>query len=109
MFKNSKLSRYRVEKIIECFCLDIEATKTAQLLRHNRKTINRLPVSTGSLHFSLSVLKNRAHPQGTILAIASIQKNTPIRGNGDRVNEAIARVFARVLSRNAKSTQAAIT
>ena len=41
MFKNSKLSRYRVEKIIECFCLDIEATKTAQLLRHNRKTINR--------------------------------------------------------------------
>jgi transposase-like protein len=41
MFRNSKLSRYRVEKIIECFCLDIEATKTAQLLRHNRKTINR--------------------------------------------------------------------
>ena len=41
MFRNSKLSRYRVEKIIECFCLDIEAAKTAQLLRHNRKTINR--------------------------------------------------------------------
>jgi len=41
MFKNSKLSRYKVEKIIECFCLDIDATKTALLLRHNRKTINR--------------------------------------------------------------------
>ena len=41
MFKNSKLSRYKVEKIIECFCLDIDATKTAALLHHNRKTINR--------------------------------------------------------------------
>ena len=41
MFNNSKLSRYKVEKILECFCLDIDATKTAQLLRHNRKTINR--------------------------------------------------------------------
>ncbi len=41
MFKNSKLSSYKVEKIIECFCLDIDVTKTAQLLCHYRKTINR--------------------------------------------------------------------
>ena len=41
MFKNSKLSDYRVKKIIECFCIDIEASKTAQLLGLNRKTINR--------------------------------------------------------------------
>ena len=41
MFENSKLSSYRVVKIVECFCLDIDASKTAQLLRLNRKTVNR--------------------------------------------------------------------
>ena len=41
MFKNSKLSRYTAGKIIECFCIDIDATKTALLLKLNRKTVNR--------------------------------------------------------------------
>lgn len=41
MFKNSKLSRYRVEKIAQCFCIDVEASKTALLLKLNRKTVNR--------------------------------------------------------------------
>ena len=41
MFENSKLSRYKVGKIIECFCIDIDATKTALLLKLNRKTVNR--------------------------------------------------------------------
>ena len=41
MFINSKLSRYKVGKIIECFCIDIDATKTALLLNLNRKTVNR--------------------------------------------------------------------
>ena len=41
MFDNSKLTSYRVAKIVECFCLDIDASKTAQLLRLNRKTVNR--------------------------------------------------------------------
>ncbi|MEG6505555.1 IS1595 family transposase, partial [Nitratidesulfovibrio sp. 1201_IL3209] len=26
MFKNSKLSRYKIGKIAECFCIDIDAT-----------------------------------------------------------------------------------
>ena len=38
---NSKLSKYKVKKIIQCFCIDIDATKTAQLLSLNRNTINR--------------------------------------------------------------------
>lgn len=38
---NSKLSTYRVKKIIQCFCIDIDATKTALLLGLNRNTINR--------------------------------------------------------------------
>ena len=38
---NSKLSIYKVKKIIKCFCADIDATKTAILLELNRNTINR--------------------------------------------------------------------
>ena len=41
MFKNGKLSRYKIRKIIECFCIDIDATKTALLLKLNRKIVNR--------------------------------------------------------------------
>ena len=38
---NNKLSRYKVKKIIFCFCEDIDATKTSGLLSINRNTINR--------------------------------------------------------------------
>ena len=38
---NSKLSVYKVKKIIQCFCIDIDATKTSLLLGLNRNTINR--------------------------------------------------------------------
>ena len=37
----NKLSQYNVKKIIKCFCIDIEASKTAFLLGINRNTINR--------------------------------------------------------------------
>jgi len=32
MLENSKLSQFNVAKIIDCFCIDFDATKTAQLL-----------------------------------------------------------------------------
>lgn len=38
---NSKLSQYKIKKIIKCFSIDIDATKTALLLNINRNTINR--------------------------------------------------------------------
>ncbi len=38
--KYSKLSNYKIKKIIVCFCNDIDATKTAVILGLNRKTIN---------------------------------------------------------------------
>ncbi|MDP8169710.1 IS1595 family transposase [Pasteurella skyensis] len=41
MIKNSKLSNYKIKKIIHCFCVDIPASKTALLLGFNRNTINR--------------------------------------------------------------------
>jgi len=39
--KHSKLSDYKIKKIMSCFCSDIDATKTAQILGINRNTINR--------------------------------------------------------------------
>ena len=41
MIKYSKLSDYQIKKIIQHFCIDIDATKTAELLGLNRHTINR--------------------------------------------------------------------
>ncbi len=37
----SKISDYKIKKIVLCFVSDIDATKTAEILGHNRKTINR--------------------------------------------------------------------
>jgi transposase len=39
--KSSRLSNYKVRKIVECFCVDIEASKAATILKLNRKTANR--------------------------------------------------------------------
>jgi len=36
----AKISQHKIKKIIECFCLDILASKTAILIGLNRKTIN---------------------------------------------------------------------
>ena len=41
MSENSKLSRYKIGKVVECSCIDIDAAKTALLLKLNRKTVNR--------------------------------------------------------------------
>ena len=41
MLRNSKLSDYYIKKIIQCFCIDIPASKTALLIGKNRNTINR--------------------------------------------------------------------
>ena len=40
MFSKAKISSYQIKKIIECFCLDLNATQTSKLLKFNRKTIN---------------------------------------------------------------------
>jgi transposase-like protein len=39
--KYSRLSKYKIKKIIECFGEDITATFAAKILGLNRKTINR--------------------------------------------------------------------
>lgn len=41
LVRYSKLSDYKVKKIIDCFAIDIEANKTSELLGINRNTINR--------------------------------------------------------------------
>jgi transposase len=37
----SKISTYKIKKIIRCFCADIDASKTSIILDLNRNTINR--------------------------------------------------------------------
>jgi transposase-like protein len=39
--QSRKISKYQLSKIIKYFCVDIEASKTAILLKINRNTINR--------------------------------------------------------------------
>ena len=39
--KHSKISDFKIKKILRCFCEDLDATKTAKLLLINRNTINR--------------------------------------------------------------------
>ena len=41
MLKYCKVSRYKLKKIIECFCLDLTAIQTSLLLQFNRNTIHR--------------------------------------------------------------------
>ena len=41
MLRHSKISPYVIKKIMKCFCVDLDATKTALLLGLNRNTINR--------------------------------------------------------------------
>ncbi|MCU7573159.1 IS1595-like element ISRan1 family transposase, partial [Riemerella anatipestifer] len=41
LMNRSKISDYKIKKIIKCFCSDIDATKTAEILEFNRNTINR--------------------------------------------------------------------
>ena len=41
MIKYSKLSNYKIKQIMTHFCIDVDATKTSQLLGLNRHTINR--------------------------------------------------------------------
>lgn len=38
---NKALSKYKIKRIMNCFCLDLTATKTSLLLEINRNTINR--------------------------------------------------------------------
>lgn len=39
--KYSKISDYKIKKIIRCFCVELTATQTSVLLQINRNTINR--------------------------------------------------------------------
>ena len=41
MYKHSKLSLYKIKKILKCFSMDLTALQTADFLQLNRNTINR--------------------------------------------------------------------
>ncbi len=70
MFKNSKLSRYKIGKIAECFCIDIDATKTALLLKLNRKTVNRY-----FLAFRTLIYAHQASQKEKILGVVEVDES----------------------------------
>ena len=39
--KRSRISEYTFRRIVKCFTLDLDATRTAKLLNINRNTVNR--------------------------------------------------------------------
>ncbi len=41
MLKHSKISNYKIKKILKCFCEDLNASKTANILDLNRRTVDR--------------------------------------------------------------------
>lgn len=41
MLIGAKISKFKLKNIISCFCINIDATRTAKLVGVNRKTINR--------------------------------------------------------------------
>ena len=41
LVKSAKLSNYKIKKIIKCFIIDIDTTKTSLIVNVNRNTVNR--------------------------------------------------------------------
>lgn len=42
LLKSSKLSDFKIKKIIWCFCIDIDATRASLIVNNNRNTVNKL-------------------------------------------------------------------
>ena len=70
MLGHCKLSRYALRKIVECFCVDIDATKTALLTKLNRKTVNRY-----FLAFRLLIYAYQQSEKQQVLGIAEPDEN----------------------------------
>jgi len=41
MLTTAKISKFKLKNVISCYCIDIDATRTAKLVGVNYKTINR--------------------------------------------------------------------
>src|SRR3989338_2004347 len=39
--KQARISHHKVSKLLWCFCVDVDASRTALLVKVNRKTVNR--------------------------------------------------------------------
>ena len=39
--KSSKLSDFKIKKLVWCFCVDVEASKVGLIVKLNRNTVNR--------------------------------------------------------------------
>ena len=65
MFAQKKISTYVIKKILQCFCIDIDATRTALLVVVNRKTVNHY-----FLRFRLAVYAQRVQEKRKLIGQA---------------------------------------
>jgi transposase-like protein len=70
MKKYNRLSKYKIKKIIECFCIDIDATKAGQLLKLNRKTINRY-----YMHFRTQIYHNQQAEMKKLMGVIEVDES----------------------------------
>jgi site-specific recombinase XerD len=85
MLKHSKISKYQVKKILRLFCGDIPALKTAQILKLNRKTIDRE---------SITQLYPDKAKLGGDLAISTEQCRTLLDSTGEKREKALIHVYS---------------
>ena len=76
----ARLSKYKLKKILKCFCIDIDATKAARLTGINRNTINRY-----YLLFRRLIFKKRTNDLRKITGAAELDESyfgaSRLRGN----------------------------
>ena len=96
----SRLIRYKIKKIIECFSEDITASSTAKILKLNRKTINSYYNEFRRLIFEHSLAKERKE-SGEFELDESYFGARRIRGKRGRGAAGKAPVFG-LLKRNGK-------
>ena len=95
MFENSKLSKRKIKKIIECFCIDIDATRAAMLLKLNRKTLNRYYMAFRRLIYADMLSK-----KGQIAGVVEIDESSFGPKDGYRRRNASLRLVFGIYERD---------
>lgn len=70
LIKQARISHHKVSKLAECFCLDRDATRTAELTRVNRKTINRF-----FMQFRLAIYWHQSNELRKVVGEAEVDES----------------------------------
>ncbi len=82
--KYSKLSNYQIKKILKCFCIDLTAVQTSNLLGVNRNTINKYFTIFRNSIQELAILDRKGFLNGQIELDESYFGARRVRGKRGR-------------------------